>query len=325
MADSQHTLLADAAQVGRGIFMGAANIVPGVSGGTVALVFGIYTRLVTAVSHCDLTLMEHLRHRRWAAAAAHCDLRFLAALGIGILVGTVGLASVMHTLLQDHRQQTLAVMFGMILASGWVVARTIRCRSRGHLAAAVAVGVLAALAAVWLVEQPFLQPRPGLGYLFLSGMVAICAMILPGISGAYILLILGYYTTVTGAIKEVASFHPTVNVMTTLVVFSAGCAIGLIGFSQILRRLLAHFHAMTMAVLCGLMIGSLRKIWPFQIDTTPASPLKEKIFVSYWPQWDRSVALSLALVLVSLAAVIVVERLVAGADESPRMTEQDHG
>jgi putative membrane protein len=81
-----------------------------------------------------------------------------------------------------------------------------------------------------------------------------------------------------------------------------------------------------MAVLCGLMLGSLRKIWPFQNDTTPDLPLKEKIFASYWPQWDGSVALSLVLVMVSLAAVLVVERLVAGTDENPpRMTEQDHG
>ena len=109
--------------------MGGANIIPGVSGGTVALILGIYTRLVTAISRFDLTFINHLRRRRWLDAAQHVDLRFLVALGCGILLGTVGLARTMHYLLEHQRAFTYAAFFGLILASSVLVAKMIRCRS----------------------------------------------------------------------------------------------------------------------------------------------------------------------------------------------------
>jgi len=325
MMDERRPLLADAGHVGQGILMGAANIVPGVSGGTVALIFGIYERLVTAVSHFDLTLLGRLRQRRWAAAAAHIDLRFLGALGSGIFLGTVGLASLMHTLLEHHRQHTLAALFGLILASSLIVVRMIPVQRPRQVAGAAAAGLLAVAVAYWLVGQPFLQAWEGYAYLFFCGALAICAMILPGISGAFILLVLGNYITVTGAIKELAQLQLTAQTLSTLVVFAAGCTIGLIGFSKFLRWLLARYHSMTMAILCGLMLGSLRRIWPFQTDTTPCSPLKEKVFASYWPDpWDRQALLSLAVALLAVMSVLVVDRLARRTKDGPPLEAHDH-
>ncbi|MBW3543184.1 MAG: DUF368 domain-containing protein, partial [Planctomycetes bacterium] len=170
--------------IGHGFLMGAADIIPGVSGGTVALILGIYERLVTAVSRFNLTFFGHLRRREWLAAAAHVDAGFLGALLIGIGTGIVCLASLMHWLLENQRQHTFAVFFGLILASSWIVARMI-----GRWSALRAVLLAAAVVAAWLfVGMEFLQSPPeGLWYIFVCGTLAICAMILPGVSGAFLM------------------------------------------------------------------------------------------------------------------------------------------
>jgi putative membrane protein len=254
----------DLAHLARGFLMGGADIIPGVSGGTVALILGVYERLVTAISHVDLTLLDHLRKRRFAAAAAHLDLRFLAALGSGIALGILSLASLMHYLLEHHREPTTAALFGLIAASCVLVGTMVRRWSAGE-----AVGLLVgAVLAYWIVGVlPVVAPLH-YGYLFFCGVVAICAMILPGVSGAFILVILGMYFHVTGVLKDV--LHGEINLQNflTILVFASGCAIGLVSFSKVLRWLLARHESLTMAVLCGFMAGSLRKIWPFKSDAT---------------------------------------------------------
>jgi len=293
----------DSTHFGRGLLMGGADIIPGVSGGTVALILGIYERLVTAISRFDLVFLGHLRRREWGAAAGHVDLRFLVALGLGIGTGMVGLASLMNHLLAEHRQPTLAVFFGLILASSFVVARSIERWN--------AAGVLLALAgggfAFWLVVQPFLAGTDTYPYLLLCGTVAICAMILPGISGAFILLILGEYDYMTGVIRSLKNGQITPENVLSLAVFGTGCAVGLLAFSKFLRWLLARYHAQTMALLCGFMIGSLRRIWPFKAEsplTHDGADLKHQQLDNVWPEtFDAGVALALGL---AVAAVIFV-------------------
>ncbi len=266
--------------IGRGFLMGGADIIPGVSGGTVALILGIYERLVTAISHFDTTLVSQVRHGRWRDAAAHVDLRFLVSLGLGIGLGIGGLATLMNYLLEHQLQPTLAVFFGLILASSFLVARQIERWSPGNIFTAIG----GAAFAFWLVAQPFMGGYEGYPYLFLCGMVAICAMILPGISGAFILLILGRYAYVTGVVRGLVHGEVTTEHLLVFLVFGSGCAVGLLGFSKILRWLLAHFHATTMSVLCGFMIGSLRRIWPFK--ATPAEgaiDLKHAQLENVWP------------------------------------------
>lgn len=276
---------ADLVNVSRGFLMGAADIVPGVSGGTMALILGIYERLVTAISHVDRTFLGHIKKRQWRAAAEHIDIRFLITLGLGIAIGIAGLATLMNWLLEVHIEPTLAAFFGLILASSLIVARTI---DRWSVPRFLFLLVGAAFA-YWLVAQPFMKGAEGYLYLFLCGMIAICAMILPGISGAFILLILGKYYYVTGIIKSVVHGEVTLEHLTVIVVFSSGCVIGILAFSKFLRWLLARYHAPTMAVLCGFMLGSLRRIWPFkQVPTELTDGLDLKLkhtqLHNIWPE-----------------------------------------
>ncbi len=325
MAERTPSLLDDIVQIGRGLLMGSADIIPGVSGGTVALVLGIYERLITAISHVDLTMLRHVRRGEWSAAARHVDLRFLAALGCGILLGVGSLASVMHHLLEHQRQQTLAAFFGLIVISIFLVARMVEVRSARHAWFMAAVAWVAAGGAYWLVGQPFLEGQPGYGYLFLCGMVAISAMILPGISGAFILLVLGKYAEVTGAIKDVVRLNITAEHLATLLVFAAGCAVGLISFSKLLRWLFARHKPITMAALCGLMAGSLRRIWPFQIDTTPDRAFKEKVYENYWPEAiDGEMLLSIGIALAAVIGVLAIDSLARRRFVAPPLEAEDH-
>ena len=260
----------------RGLLMGGADIIPGVSGGTMALILGIYDRLVTAISHVDATFVGQLKRREWKAAAEHIDLRFLVALGCGILCGIALLGTVMNYLLLHQRQFTFAAFFGLIAASSLLVARMVERWSIVEILLTIA----GAAFAYWLVRQPtFTNPPDAQWYVFLCGVVGICAMILPGISGAFILLILGKYEDITEIIKETLKLHITTENVMTVAIFGLGCAVGLISFAKVLRWLLGRHEAQTMAVLCGFMIGSLYRLWPFQQDMTPEiEKFKHKTF-----------------------------------------------
>lgn len=325
MADRSPHILSDVIQLGRGLLMGGADIIPGVSGGTVALVLGIYERLVTAISHFDLALLLHVRRREWSAAAGHVDLRFLAALGCGILAGIGSLAGVIHYLLEHHHQHTLSAFFGLMVVSTALVGRMVKVRSLHHAWFSAAVGLVAGGGAYWLVGLPYFQGQPGYGYLFFCGVVAISAMILPGVSGAFILLMLGKYAEVTGVIKDVVRLNITAEHLATLVVFAAGCGVGLVSFSKLLRWLFARHESITMATLCGLMAGSLRRIWPFQTDMTPDSPLKEKVYQNYWPRSiDDQVLVSIGIALVAVVLVLAIDSLARRRRVEPPLAPEDH-
>lgn len=315
----------DLAQVARGVLMGGADIIPGVSGGTVALILGIYERLVTSISHFDATLVRMLAERNWHAAASRINLRFLAFLGVGIGLGVAALGSLMHGLLENYYQFTMAAFFGLIAASALLVARMVE---RWNVAAVIAMA-LGALFAFWLVRQPALQQPPeGLGYVFLCGVIAICAMILPGISGSFILLIMGKYHDITGIIKETLKLHITLESVSTVAVFGAGCVLGLIGFSKCLRWLLARHESLTMSVLCGFMVGSLWKIWPFQRDVSPegVTEFKHRIF-EHIPLSEVAIDgrfwLTVAIAVVAGGLVQLLDYLTAGHEHVPPLKEEE--
>lgn len=253
--------------------MGGADIVPGVSGGTVALIVGIYGRLVTAVSRVDAELIGHLRERRWSAAADHLDLRLLIPLFIGIMIGVAALGSLMNTLLSDYHQLTLGAFFGLIAASSLFVARLVP----EWTAAAAAMVPIGAISGFVLVSLPGLQDPPdGNWYLFVCGAIGICAMILPGISGAFLLLILGVYHEITGMIKAAVKLELNVGDLWKVAAFGLGVVCGILTFSKFLRWLLAVAESATLAFLCGLMLGSLRRLWPFQRELTAGQNLELK-------------------------------------------------
>lgn len=308
MERGRASLAGDLVHVGRGLLMGAADIVPGVSGGTVALILGIYERLVTAISRFDLEAADLVRRGAWREAAEHVDLRFLVALGAGIGIGLASLAGLMHYLLEHEMSATFGAFFGLILASSLIVARLVERWGAGEIAGAAA----GAAFAYWLTGLVPAQADMSYGYLFLCGMIAICAMILPGISGAFVLLILGVYYDVTGVLKGLAAGDVTVAGVLVVVVFAAGAATGLLGFSKLLRWLLEHFHSKTMAVLCGFMLGSLRRIWPFKVEIgfAPGREFRDRVFANVAPwNFDGGVVAPLLLCIAGIALVLALERI----------------
>lgn len=311
--------LADVRIAGCGLLMGGADIIPGVSGGTVALILGIYRRLVTALSHFDGKLLTYVRQRNWREAAAHCDLRFLASLGLGIAVGIVSLAGIMHHLLTapEARPLTLAAFFGLILASSVLVGRMVQRWSPAALTLAIA-GAAVAFAITGLHGEAInATAGPPYAYLFLCGVIGICAMILPGISGAFILYLLGTYLYITGSIKALKGIlHGAFSTedLFVIAVFCMGCSVGLLTFSKLLRWLLARYESMTMALLCGFMIGSLRKIWPFQTDLTPDAEFKLKQFQNFVPEaMTGQVWLAIAIAVASAIAVFALDAISHGS------------
>ena len=298
--------LSDLRLAGCGILMGAADTVPGVSGGTVALILGIYHRLVTAISRFDRKLVRLVWGRQWRAAAEHVDLRFVVGLGTGVASGIIGLSFLMNYLLEHQAQHTGGVFFGLILGSGLIVARSIPKWTAPQIAM---LGIGTGVAYLVVGIDALQNPPDSLWYLFLTGMIGICAMILPGISGAFILLILGKYHDVLGLLRSVLKGDWAISNLLGVTVFCLGCLTGLLGFSRLLRWLLARYESITLATLCGLMLGSLRKIWPFKVDLSADEPsLKLKRFANVLPRTlDSSTVITIGLAIVALVAVLTLE------------------
>ncbi len=234
-----------------GVTMGAADVVPGVSGGTMAFIMGVYQELIDAIKSFDLGVVKLLLRLRLRAAAERVSWRFLSALLCGIGAAIVTLAGVLTWLLEHHPTFLYAFFFGLVLAS--IVAIGVHIKWSPGAVATLIVGTALAYWVVGLV--PVRTPHDPLT-LFFSGTVAITAMILPGISGSFILLILGQYVYVLNAVK---AFD-----IVTLLPFGVGIVVGITGFARVLSWLLHHYHQLTITLLVGFMIGSLRKIWPFK-------------------------------------------------------------
>ncbi|MCA9131678.1 MAG: DUF368 domain-containing protein [Planctomycetales bacterium] len=311
MSNNRTGFAGDLLHWARGLCMGAADIVPGVSGGTMALILGHYQRLVTAISHVDRNLLRLLCTRKLSEAAQYVDLRFLLALGLGIVTGIVGLASLMHYLLEQQQAYTYATFFGLILGSSYLVARRLKKWRSLHLGLLAIAAVLAWQICVLSPAHSSLTPVTA----FAAATVSICAMILPGISGAFVLLLLGLYHPITELIRGLPRGEVTAEGLWIIVVFGCGCAVGLLAFSRLLRWLLSHHHDATMAFLVGLMLGSLYKIWPFQ-RVTPATaelPFKEQHFEHLWPMSSTaSLPLAITLMLLALLATVLLERVGRG-------------
>ncbi len=309
----------DVINVLRGFCMGAADTVPGVSGGTVALILGHYTRLITAISHFDSHLLSLISQRKFIGAKQYIDLRFIAALGLGIAAGLLSLAGLMHWLLDHKKPETYAVFFGLIVASIWIVRSYVeQWRLPQFLSCLAGIGI-----AIAITVMPMGEGNMTLPYLFLSASVAICAMILPGISGAFVLLLFGVYHPITGLLKSAAKGNFTGEGLLQMVVFAAGCAFGLLAFSRILHWLLDHQRSTTMAGLIGLMIGSAGKIWPLQRVTEATAHLESKLQLTEYvspDQWQGSIFMLVGLAIFAAVSVLLIEsvanRLTIGESDS---------
>jgi putative membrane protein len=275
-----------------GLLMGIADTIPGVSGGTVAMVLGFYDRLVTAISRCDATLLRLVIGGRWREASERLDLRFLLTLGLGIGGGILGLATLIRGLLREYPLPVNAVFFGLVAGSCLLVGRGIG----GWTKLRAALVVVAFVVAFELLGFPegSIEPSGGRLELFASGAIAICAMILPGVSGAFLLKVMGQYEGIINLLAELAAGRATFESLVTLAVFACGCLAGLIGFSKLLRRLLDRHRESTMAVLTGAMCGSLRVLWPLGEGDSGAG---------------SGTGLLVLLMVVSFAGVVIFERV----------------
>ena len=243
----------------KGACMGAADVIPGVSGGTIAFIMGIYDEFVGSLASINSEALKLLLKGRFSAFWKHINGSFLLSLVAGIGISVIALAGLMQMLLSDFPIQTWAFFFGLIVASSLFIIRGI---SGWKLRDGLLLIFGVALGAVICTLSPTQTPD-GLWFIFLSGALAICAMILPGISGSFILLILGKYEYVLGAISGlVAGVDPGRNLL-ILGVFGLGAIIGILAFSRFLHWLLARWQKETMIVLAGFIIGSLVKIWPW--------------------------------------------------------------
>lgn len=292
----------------RGYAMGSADVVPGVSGGTMAFILGIYEELIfsiRAVGRKDF--WNALLHFRIREALAAINLPFLLAVGSGIILAFLSLAKGLEWLLENKPVFIWSFFFGLVLASVITVAR--RIKKWGVIL--VAALALAAVGAYFLVGAvPAQTPETWL-YIFLSGALASCAMILPGISGAFILVLLGKYQFALSAVNN--------RDLVSLILLAVGAAVGLVTFAQVLSWLFRKHHDLTVAILTGFMLGSLRKLWPWKevVATMTDSHGKEipTIIHNVLPamqingSFNTEIIVALALAIAGFAAVLLLDRL----------------
>ena len=289
----------------RGLLMGAADIVPGVSGGTVAFITGIYDQLLDSLRAVDLAFLGKLSRLDIAGAWQHINGRFLLALLLGIATSIFSLAQLVSWVLEHHPVPLWAFFFGLILASALVLLREVDNWSVPKVLCLLSAGAVA----VCIALSPVMSLEMGLAGVFLAGFLAVCAMILPGISGSFILVLLGMYSTTLMALKSLD--------LVFILVFVVGAGCGLLCFSRVLHWLLRRFHQGTMAVLTGFLFGSLMVVWPWKrvlewvegshgqlkpAQQFPVSPLDYQVYTGQDPQlW-----FCLSLMIVGFAVVWLI-------------------
>ena len=243
----------------KGACMGAADVIPGVSGGTIAFITGIYDEFVGSIARVDAEAVRLLLKGRIGEFWKHINGTFLLSVIAGIGVSVVSLAGLMQMLLSDYPVQTWAFFFGLIVASSIFILRGIsgwKALDGGLLALGVVLGVT-------VCTLSPTQTPDALWFIFISGAIAICAMILPGISGSFILLILGKYQYIMGAISGLTTGENFSQSLVIIAVFLVGAVFGILSFSKFLHWLLARWNKETLIVLAGFIIGSLVKVWPW--------------------------------------------------------------
>ncbi|MDX1314139.1 MAG: DUF368 domain-containing protein [Eudoraea sp.] len=287
----------------KGMAMGAADVVPGVSGGTIAFISGIYEELISSLSNIGPKLISILRKDGFKAAWKALNGNFLLAVFVGIAISIISLAKLISWLLVNQPILLWSFFFGLVLASIFFVAKGIKRWS----IAVILVFVAGAVLAYYITSLPPSENTGSLPYLFLSGALAVCAMILPGISGAFILVLLGSYKTVLDAVHE--------RDLVIIATVGTGAIFGLLSFAKLLKWMFGNYKNITLALLTGFILGSLNKIWPWkEVLSTRAYgdkiiPVLEK---NVWPwAFDGNSQLEWAVLLsiLGFCLIFALERL----------------
>ncbi|WP_319779676.1 DUF368 domain-containing protein [Maridesulfovibrio sp.] len=294
----------------KGICMGVADIIPGVSGGTMAFITGIYDNLIDSIRSFNGKFIKSLLRLNFYGAVAEAHLKFLLPLLLGIVVAMVSMARVIHSLLGTHPVQVWSLFFGLIAASILVVGRRVGDFSFRNLF----FGIVGAVFSFFLVGLIPVTTPDTLWFVFICASISICAMILPGISGAFILLLLGKYEFITGAIRNPTNLENGA----ILLAFVCGCAFGISLFSRVLHFLLEKHHAITVSLLTGFMAGAMRKIWPWK-EVLDSVVIRGKVHVLSEanvlpPAFNGEFAGAVLLMVAGFAAVIILEWVSSAKD-----------
>lgn len=289
--------------------MGAADVVPGVSGGTIAFISGIYEELISTISGVKLSLISTWKKEGFRAMWNELNGNFILALFAGILISVFSLMRVAKYMLENHPILIWSFFFGLVVASIWYVGSQI---PKWNFKTATAL-LIGAAVAFYIVSLPPLAANASGIFIFLSGAIAICAMILPGISGAFILVLLGAYKGITEAAHDFD--------FKILGIFAAGAVVGLLSFSKLLKWLFVHYTNLTLAVLTGFIAGSLNKIWPWKETLETANfgdkevVLREASVLPWNFMGEPKTLYAILLMLAGFFLIIILERLASQKPE----------
>ncbi|MCK0178073.1 DUF368 domain-containing protein [Flavobacteriaceae bacterium S0862] len=288
----------------KGLAMGAADAVPGVSGGTIAFISGIYEELINTISGVNLSLITTLRKQGFKAFWKQLNGNFISALLIGIVISFVSFMKLAKYLIEYHPILIWSFFFGLIVASIYFVGKQI---TNWNIATVLMI-IIGTAIAYYVTTIPASDVNDSPYFLFFAGALAICAMILPGISGSFILVILGAYKTLSDAI-DVLDFKK-------LALFVGGAIVGLLSFSHVLKWLFKTYHNLTLALLTGFILGSLNKVWPWKEVLSWRTnskgeevPLLEKSISPLSFDGEPQVLFAVGLILIGFLTIILLERI----------------
>ena len=302
----------------KGACMGAADVIPGVSGGTIAFITGIYDQLLASINAIDKTAVKLFFTGKFKEFWKHVNGGFLVSLFCGILFSVLTLAGLMQYLLENHPIQTWAFFFGLIVASSIFILRGIK----GWNIKSVMFLIIGVILGVTICTLSPTTTPDALWFIFISGAIAICAMILPGISGSFILLILGKYQYIMSTITNLTTGAAVGESIVVLGVFAVGAVFGILSFSRFLHWLLGKFHKETLLVLAGFIIGSLVKVWPWSnmdaivqsqfpearaIAEGTLTPMAQEIYADYMAQVDMMTGSAILFAFIGFFLVTGVE------------------
>tara|TARA_R110002020_G_scaffold203146_4_gene406540 strand:- start:35117 stop:36034 length:918 start_codon:yes stop_codon:yes gene_type:complete len=287
----------------KGMAMGAADVVPGVSGGTIAFISGIYEELITSINNFDLGLFKTLRQHGFKEFWKRLNGNFLLALFLGIFISLFTLASLVSWLLENRPVLLWSFFFGLVAASIFFVGKEIR---KWNLAAILFL-LLGAIGAYYITTLPPIGNTDSLPFLFLCGAIAVCAMILPGISGAFILVLLGSYKTILDAVHQ--------RDLAVVATVGLGAIVGLLSFARLLKWMFTNYKNVTLALLTGFILGSLSKIWPWKevletkVFDDKVITIRERNVSPFSFEGDNQFIWALLLGLLGFSLIFALEKL----------------
>lgn len=288
----------------KGLAMGAADAVPGVSGGTIAFISGIYEELIQTISNVNISLFKTLLNKGFKSFWKTLNGNFILALLSGIIISFVSFMKLAKYLLEYHPVLIWSYFFGLIVASIYFVGKQI---TKWNMATIVSL-IAGTSIAFYISKLPSMATNESPWFLFIAGAIAICAMILPGISGSFILIIIGAYKTLSDAIHDFD--------FKKIIIFAGGAIIGLLSFSHVLKWLFKNYHNATLALLTGFIFGSLNKVWPWKKTLTwrinsngiKTPLLQESVSPSLF-EGNNQILFALALIILGFLTIFILEKV----------------